>query len=109
MVLKKYKSIFGLGILGLLMSFYVIETDAKSNYVGRWQGGKWACEKPLEIGYLAVYGPSFWTDRVVFNEQQDALLLGAEGPFLVANQDGTRLTYSDPNGSGQTFDLVRCR
>lgn len=105
---KKWLVIIEALVLCLAGFYYFINSDTKGNYVGRWQGGKWACEKPLEIGYLAVYGPASWSGRVIFNAQQDALLLGEEGPFLVANQDGTRLTYSDPNGDGQTFDLVRC-
>ena len=65
-------------------------------------------KKPLEISFLSLHKPETWSGSINFNEQHDALLLGPSGPFLVINKDGTRLTYSDPNGDGQTFDLLRC-
>ena len=83
-------------------------SDLEHRYTGRWQGGRWTCDKPLKLSFLNMHGLDWIGEYYKFNEQHDALLLGPSGPFLVANQDGSGLTYSDPNGDGQTFDLLRC-
>jgi len=94
-------------IIILILVIYFVSGSIP--FWGQWHGGKWTCEKPLEISAISLYGPASLGGGIKFNEQHDALLLGPSGPFLVANQDGTRLTYSEPNGDGQTFDLVRCK
>ena len=110
--MKNFKNLLLIGCLCgvfiVLSLLFFFNSRFNEKFVGKWQGVYWTCDKPLDISLYSILMPNLFESKFNFNEQSDALIFSIKGPFLVANKDGSKLTYSDPNGVGDSFDLIRC-
>lgn len=78
-----------------------------TDYFGKWAGSPgWSCDAPLVISEKGV------TDDGKTNPiemQGGSLAISKDGPFLTISKDKTKLTYANPSGSGDSFDLEKCK
>jgi hypothetical protein len=78
-------------------------------YIGKWGGQPVAdCSDPIVITAKTVSIENGKTMPLVL-DKDGAIVLEKNGPFLIPSKDGKKLTYSNPNGSGDIYELERCK
>jgi len=91
---------------------FLLASCGQSNdppYVGKWAGGPgWVCENPIIITAKTVSMEKEKTIPLVV-DKDGTIALDKDGPYLFLDKDGKTLIYSNPNGSGDTFELARCK
>ncbi len=76
-------------------------------FLGRWAGALGDCSDPVVITAKTVSFDEGKTIPLVLDEGGSIVLGG--GRYLSVSKDGKQLTYSNPEGSGDYFDLMRCK
>ena len=98
---------------------FLLASCGQSNdppYVGKWAGGPgWVCENPIIITAKTVSMEKGKTIPLVV-DKDGTIALDKDGPYLLfldkdgkTLDDGKTLAYSNPNGSGDIFELTRCK
>ena len=103
---------FMLEILRVFVIVAFLTSCGQSNdppYVGKWGGEPIAsCDDPIVITTKTVSMEKGKTIPLLL-DKEGAIVLEKDGPFLIPSKDGKQLTYSNPNGSGDSIELKQCK
>ena len=101
-----------LKILRVFVIVALLTSCGQSNdppYVGKWGGEPIAsCDDPIVITTKTVSMEKGKTIPLLL-DKEGAIVLEKDGPFLIPSKDGKQLTYSNPNGSGDSIELKQCK